>query len=51
MIWQQPTFRFVDWGFLCSCIGFICIQSFQFQINRCNIFFNRFIPEMDLFYG
>ncbi|KCX21388.1 hypothetical protein J467_4532, partial [Acinetobacter baumannii 916567] len=22
-----------------AAMGFICIQSFQFQINRCNIFF------------
>jgi hypothetical protein len=49
MIWQWSTFRFVAFGFLCRCIGFICIQPFQFQINRGNIFFNRFIPQVDLF--
>ena len=51
MIGQQSTFRFVDCGFVCRCISFICIQPFQFQINSGNIFFDRFIPQMDLFCG
>ena len=45
---QRSTFRFVDCGFLCSCIGFICIQPFQLKIDCCDIFFNRFVPQMDL---
>ena len=51
MIGQQSTFRFVHCGLVCRSISFICIQPFQFQINGCDIFFDRFIPEMDLFCG
>ena len=51
MIWQQSTFRFIDCGFLCRCIGFICIQPLQFQIDCCDIFFDRLIPQTDLFCG